>query len=168
MSNEGEMLDQLNVLDPPIRHLTFGGTGYAVSPLEFGRLPAFAREAFPVIQYLTSAYPKELAYIANRTEEQPEIPYATLMMMFMDLMGSRGDHLIDAVAVATGIPEDTLRMSTAYDELLEAVFAVVTVNVDFFARAVGPTLKLAVLRLAAKAVGIVIPGLGAGSTPSTS
>jgi len=116
-------MDGLDVLEPVATTVTFNGKELKLSPLKVGQIPAFARHIRP---QLGSAMTGKIDVVA-----------------IMGLLADSGDNIIEAVALASGVPADELRDTTP-DKLIELAIAVVKVNADFFKGRLTPAILAAV------------------------
>ena len=119
-------MDGLDVLEPVATTVTFNGKELKLSPLKVGQIPAFARHIKPISTQLGSAMTGKIDVVA-----------------IMGLLADSGDNIIEAVALASGVPADELRDTTP-DKLIELAIAVVKVNADFFKGRLTPAILAAV------------------------
>lgn len=132
-----DVTEGLDVIEPAARGVQFRGRQVVVRPLTVGQLPAFARAIRPIIGQLGTL---ELSVDG-----------------LLDLIADHGEHVIEAVAVATGVPADDIRQAGA-DEMIALVAEVISANRDFLVGRL-PTALQAVARAAA-------PSPGSGQTHS--
>jgi len=124
--------DGLDVLAPAPRPVQFKGQAYQVGPLKLGQLPAFARAIRPLTGALGDMF----------TGDRPLDVGGVV-----DLMADHGEELLQAVAIATGIPRAELDKGDAAD-LLHLVPVVLSVNRDFLLGRLPPAMRAAVSLLA--------------------
>jgi hypothetical protein len=134
----------MGMIEPAGTAVTFAGREVTITPLNVGRMPAFARAVKPVGQVLEQVAAGEL------TLDLPGM---------LDIMAEHGDAVIAAVSIASRIPEAELREGEL-DELVGLASAALKVNADFFARRLMPALAAA---MAARPA--ALGGPGAGPTP---
>ena len=134
----------LNDLVAEPRTLHVGGKELQIAPLKVRQLPAFVRIAKPLIDELalvTVLGPLEIA----------------------DLIGTHGEQLVEAAAVATGEPVLWIGALDLAD-FVDLVSAVVEANADFFVRRLVPALDLATSRM--RAMAALTAGSGSALTSS--
>jgi len=117
------MSEELAIISPPEKIVTFMGEQITVSPVNIGRLQAFTAAVRPIANDLIEA--------VNGSGD---------LLMTIEL---HGDRMIRAVSVATGIPDETVAKAMP-DEFIALAAAVVEINADFFVRRLLPSLKQAV------------------------
>lgn len=110
-------MSDLEKFVPAAVKLEVRGETLEVTPVRVKELPAFARAVHPL-----------LPHIAPDSESQ---------LSWADLMTLYSDSLIDAVALGIRKPRAWVE-EMEVDELVAAVGAVATVNVDFFVRRLLP------------------------------
>lgn len=106
--------------------VTIKGERYEFGALEVGQLPAFARAIRPMGEAVSAIL------------DGGQFTLGTLL----DMMADHGEHVIEAVALATGIPVAVINKAKP-DELLPAVRGAFEVNRDFFLRRLMPALRAA-------------------------
>jgi len=131
--------DEYSAIEPISEEVVFRGKSYVVAPLTVGQIPRFARALKPLagVDLLGSLSAADAGTI-------------------LALVADHGESLIEAVAVATGVPKAEIEAASA-DELIGIAMIVVGVNGDFFSRRLAPAISKA-LQLARS---------GAGRMPST-
>ncbi len=134
-------MGEFDVIEPPARSATFNGRQITVAPLKVGQLPAFARAVKP---------------IGGAVEALATGREALTLAAMLDLIADHGEAIIDAVAIASGVPAHELADATP-DQLIELAAVCLEVNADFFGRRLTPALRAAVAGQAATA--------GPGPTP---
>ena len=117
------MTQDLDIIDPPARAITFAGREVMITPLTTGQIPGFARSIKPLMG------------LAERIDN---IGAEDLL----DIMADYGDNIIEASALASGIPIDDIRQSSPID-MLPLVRAIIEINQDFFARRLAQALQAA-------------------------
>ncbi len=130
------MPDDLDIIEPEQRTVTFGGTEIPVRPLRVGQIPGVTR-----------------ALRGVAIGEDIDI---------MALIAEHGDAVIDAMAIATGMKRAEIEEGDPA-EFIELARAVIEVNADFFIARLGPTIRAAI-GTALSLVENVKDGIGA--TPS--
>lgn len=123
--------DDVDVLDPPSRTVRFCGREVQVEPMTIGKVPAVTR-ALRGVRLGDSSLPG-----------------------VMELVAEHGDQVLQAAALATGLPLEEVQ-AASLDEFIELFGAIVEVNAAFFTRA------------AAHLVGTLQAFHGGGPTSSTS
>lgn len=113
--------DEFSVITPIAESVHFRGSAVSVSPLKVGQLPRFAR----AIKSIDSA-----AFGAVIDGDIDGI---------VTLFADHGEAMIDAVAIASGVPADTIADSDL-DEVVRLAAVIVRVNSDFFARRLTPAI----------------------------
>ena len=134
-------MGEFDVIDPPARAATFNGRQITVGPLKVGQLPAFARAVKP---------------IGGAVEAIATGRAGLTFASMIDLVADHGDAIIEAVALASGVPAAELADATP-DQLIELAAVCMEVNADFFGRRLTPALRAAVVGQAQTA--------GPGPTP---
>lgn len=125
--------EHFEALETPHQLVNWRGRELTITPLKVGVLPAFARAVAPIFDAL---------------------PGAGGTINFGTLIADHGDRVIEATALATGVPRMELEESDL-DQFMELVAAVVEVNRDFFTRRVQGTAAKVAKRLT----------IGDGTTP---
>lgn len=123
MSDDGG----LDVIAPPTTAVSFGGEQYQVGPLRVGQIPAFARAIRPMLGTIISAFGDDASVSVDS---------------IMDAIADHGEHFIEAVSIASGIPVEKLRDSDAA-EFLAIVPVVLRVNRDFLRGRLSPAIAAA-------------------------
>jgi hypothetical protein len=135
--NGANLPEGLDVIEPEPVKVPFGAGFVALSPLTVGRLPAFARALRPMAGALERL---DLEALDARG--------------VLDLLADHGEHLLDAVSIATGIERSEIDRCD-HVAIVGLIAGVIKVNADFFGRSLRPLL--------AQARGL---GAGDGQTPS--
>lgn len=117
-------MSELDSLVPQAIELVVGGEPLAIQPLKVGQLPGFVRAISPVLQPLMGG--------SGMNSTGSGIDWLTLL-------GTHGDDLLAAVAIAVGKPRAWVD-DLAADEAILVAAKVIEVNADFFTRAVLPQL----------------------------
>lgn len=126
------MADELDLLaGGPEVVLQVGETSVRVSPIRVRELAAFTRAVQPVLG-----------------EIHHELQGGDFLGAAMRLAAYHAEHVVDIVAVGARIEREWV-LDRSVPELLELLGAVLSVNMDFFVRAVMPSLQAAVARIAA-------------------
>lgn len=120
--------DPLAVLPPVPVEIRVGDQTIALTPLVLGELPAFARAIQP--------FTTELAV-------EPD---------WLRLLGSHGEAMIEAMAIASRQPREWIA-GLALDEAISLAQALFEVNADFFIRRVVPKVGEAVSRIGTQLAG---------------
>lgn len=116
------------VLPPVPVEIRVGDQTIALTPLVLGELPAFARAIQP--------FTTELA-------AEPD---------WLRLLGSHGEAMIEAMAIASRQPREWIA-GLALDEAISLAQALFEVNADFFIRRVVPKVGEAVSRIGKQLAG---------------
>jgi len=140
--------NSLDMLDPAPHLVQFRGEPLEIRPLTIGKLPAFSRLVRPVIA--------EFAPGRNPGWESNDD------LMIVELYELHGEEIIEAAALATGLPMEWIEGAQDTGDLLELVRAIIHANRDFFTRAV-----MAEARARAVAAVPEPSAEMAGSTPSS-
>lgn len=111
-----ELPDELDVIEPAAVETAFGGRAVALRPLTVGQLPAFARALRPMMGVLQRLDLDALDAAA-----------------VIDLLADHGEHLLQALSVATGISRAELDRADPAS-VIGLVAPVIKVNADFFGR----------------------------------
>lgn len=130
----------LDALPPVPETVLIAGETLEIVPLKVGELPAFVRAIRPFAQALT----QEVDWLA--------------------LFGSRGEDLVQALAIACRRPKAWVE-ELELDEAIRLAEAVFEVNADFFIRKVAPMATFAAERIGRRLTG-PIPS-SASSAPAT-
>jgi hypothetical protein len=120
-------MTDLNVIQPEATSATFNGKQITIEPLKVGQLPAFVRAIKPISG--------QIAAMATGGAK-PD------MFTIMDMVGSHGDNVIEAVSIASGVPVEELKGATL-DQLIDLGFAAFKVNADFFKGRLTPAILAA-------------------------
>ena len=124
-------MDDLNVLEPTTRTVTFGGQPRVVHPLRVGQIPSFARAIKPIFAALAgSLKPAPLGQ-----EDAGGGEFDISLEQLFDLIAEHGENLIEIVAIATKIDKATVEDADTGD-FVSLLRAVLEVNADFFGQAV--------------------------------
>lgn len=119
-------MTDFSAIAPDAVKVRFRGRDVEISPLKVGQLPAFSRAVKPVAGSLSQA-------ISGGGVD------AALIMEIM----SQGEHLVEAISIATGVPTEELNDSTP-DELVGLASMALKVNGDFFKGRLTPAILAAV------------------------
>lgn len=117
-------MSELDSLVPRAIELVVGGEPLAIQPLKVGQLPGFVRAISPVLQPLMGG--------SGMNSTGSGIDWLTLL-------GTHGDDLLAAIAIAVGKPRAWVD-GLAADEAILVAAKVIEVNADFFTRTVLPQL----------------------------
>lgn len=112
--------DGLDIIDPPTRQVMFRGERLELRPLTIGQLPAFSRLVRPVIA----------EFVGDRHPHWQDDD----ALMVLDLQDLHGEAIIQAAALASGLPVERVAGAEEISDLLRLVYAIVEVNRDFFIR----------------------------------
>ena len=115
-------MSELDSLVPQSVQLVIGGEPLAIQPLRVGQLPGFVRAISPVLHPLMGS---------------SDMPGAGQGVDWLALLGSHGDDLLAAIAIAVGKPRAWVD-ALAADEAILVAAKVIEVNADFFTRTVLP------------------------------
>jgi hypothetical protein len=119
------MSEELEIITPAEKTVTFAGKEITVSPIRMGKLQAFTAAVKP---------------IANDVIEALSGDGSGDLLLTIEL---HGDRMIRAVSVATGISEAELGDAMP-DDFIALASAVIEINADFFVRRLLPSVKQAV------------------------
>lgn len=100
------------VIDPPSTEIEFNGRKVTIGPLKVGKLPAFARAIKPV---------------AGAFESWKSITPGHIL----DLIAEHGESVIEAVSIASGVPQEELSEADTV-ALVSLITPIVKANADFF------------------------------------
>lgn len=136
-------MQELDVLEPQAREVTYRGERLEIQPLAIGVLPKFVRLTRPVIDALLNSSEEAL-------QDGGDVD------LLLDLVGEHGEACFEAAALVTGKPVDWI-CGGDLAEFAQLATAVLEVNRDFFTQRLAPL-------LAARAS----KSSGSGPTPSSS
>lgn len=100
------------VIEPPSTEVEFNGRKVTIGPLKVGKLPAFARAVKP---------------IAGAFESWNSITPGVIL----DLIAEHGENVIEAVSIASGVPQDELAEADTV-ALVSLITPIIKANADFF------------------------------------
>lgn len=129
-----------DALPPVPETVLIAGETLEIVPLKVGELPAFVRAIRPFAQALT----QDVDWLA--------------------LFGSRGEDLVQALAIACRRPKDWVE-GLELDEAIRLAEAVFEVNADFFIQKVAPMATFAADRIGRRLTGPIASS--ASSAPAT-
>lgn len=112
-------------IKPLEKTLTLGGQSLTVRPLKVRHIPAFSGVIGPLYAQIAQGEPD-----------------------WFGLIASHGESLVEAVSLGLGLPHEQVG-DLDLAELVEAVMALVEVNVDFFIQRLSPQISQASQVLAA-------------------
>jgi len=119
-------MTDLFVIAPESMKVRFHGRDVEISPLKVGQMPAFTRAIKPIAGSLTQA-------VSGGGID------AALIIEIM----AQGEHLVEAISIATGVPTTELNETTP-DELVALASSALKVNGDFFKGRLTPAILAAV------------------------
>lgn len=122
------------------RVVRFRGEDLTVRPVTIRQLAGFAPHARPLVAAVNERF-------AGLELSEEAILGAVNLDLVLSLVENYSEHVIGAVAAATGKPADWIADGNP-DEFLELTVAVIAVNTDFFVRRLLPVIarNLAALR----------------------
>ncbi len=115
-------MSDLDTLVPQAIELVIAGERLAIHPLKVGQLPGFVRAISPVLQPIMGGQGVSGAHQG---------------IDWLTLLGTHGDDVLAAMAIAIGKPRSWVD-GLAADEAIRVAAKVIEVNADFFTRTVLP------------------------------
>ncbi len=119
-------MTDLSIIAPEAMKVRFHGRDIDITPLKVGQLPAFTRAIKPIAGALQGALSDGGMNAA----------------LIMEVL-AEGEHLVEAISIATGVPAAELNESTP-DELVGLASQALKVNGDFFKGRLTPAILAAV------------------------
>lgn len=123
-------MDDLEVLEPGARPVSFRGERLEIRPLPVGMIPRIIRTARPVIDDLL------------KLDGLPEDGSDAMVGIVIDLLDKHAERFFEAVATAVGREQAWIESGNTA-EFLGLVQALFEVNRDFFEQTLGPLLAVA-------------------------
>lgn len=121
-------MSDFDAIEPPCESVEFAGELRKITPLRVGQLPAFARAIKPVSGSIEAIVSGAAEFDLNA---------------ILDLIAEHGEHVIEAVSIASGLPKKQIEDATP-DELIKLAVVALRVNADFFKGRLTPALLTAI------------------------
>lgn len=107
-------------VEPKVFEYILGDDRHTLSAMKIGQIPKFTRIIRPIVPE-----------VSGKNLDQNTI---------LDLIADHGESIIEAVAVATNLPINTVQLIDP-DDFVDIVFLVIEVNADFFAKRLAPMMQ---------------------------